>query len=1092
MSTVRGLFLAAMAAAALALPASATAATPSPAWSIQSLATPTNFVPGDESGLDSYQIHVTNSGGEVTDQSPVTIVDTLPAGLGVKGVELHGPRRSTENIGESPVCEVHVAGEVSTVTCEVTEVVPSVFEPAKLYPGNELKLEIFVSTPSTSAGTLVNKVQVEGGNAPAASVESRNLASAEDAKAGFEEFHAELTGVDGKPVTAAAAHPYQYTTSFAVNLAPVSPGSGSLIPAGGDLKEIEVALPPGLAANPTATERCTAQQFNTTRGVSSLIEGNVFPNECPASSAVGLAMVQQLEGNSKVPLKAPVYNLVPPKGMPAQLGFEVLGAPVYINTRIRSEGDYGATAYLKNVTEARRVTASRISIWGTPWEASHDPLRGECGEIAIPCGVEGTARPFLRLPSSCENPLVTRMSFTTWAQPVSGASAPAEEAAPGECAAPDFSPEIEARPSTKVADSPSGLHFGLALPQGAHEDPEGLGEADLRDITVRLARGLAVNPASADGLAACSPAEVGLATAVGQSPIHFNTAPAQCPSASKVGTVRAEVPALDHPIEGAAYLASQEQNPFKSLIAFYIVLEDPEQSGVVVKLAAKVSPDPVTGQLSTTVSEVPQQPVGKFDFDFFEGPRAPLRTPPKCGSYTTETEMTPWSAPAGKTATPAASFEVSAGPAGPCPSGALEPKLSAGLANPTAATYSPYSLRLIRADASDEFAAVEATNPSGLVAKLAGVPYCPQAGIAQASARSAPGQGALEASSPSCPAASQVGTTTAGAGAGPSPFYTSGKVYLAGPYKGAPISLVAIVPALAGPFDLGAIVNRIALQLDPESAQVTAQSDPLPQILFGIPLDVRDLRVNIDRKDFTLAGTSCDPKSVAAKVIGVSGQSTTATDRFQLGGCGALRFKPGLSLKLSGGTKRSAHPALKATLTYPKGASYANLAKVSASLPHSEFLDQAHIRTICTRVQFAANACPKGSIYGKARAITPLLDKPLEGPVYLRSSSHPLPDLVMDLNGQIHVVAVGRIDSHNGGIRTSFEAVPDAPISKVVLNMQGGKKGLLVNSRNICKHTNRATARFSAQNGKTLDLRPVLKDSCKGGGKKKGKGAKKH
>jgi hypothetical protein len=668
---------------------------------------------------------------------------------------------------------------------------------------------------------------------------------------------------------------------------------------------------------------------------------------------------------------------------------------------------------------------------------------------------------------------------------VTGAGASFSEAAPVGCSEPDFSPTITARPTTNVADSPAGLHFDLALPQAEHEDPEGLGEADLREAVVRLPGGLVVNPASADGQAACTTTEVGLSTAIGQSPIHFDREPARCPNASKLGTVSASVPALDHPLEGSIYLAEQEKNPFGSLIAFYIVLEDP-QTGIVVKQAAKVTADPVTGQLSTRVAEVPQVPLADFDFSFFEGARAPLRTPANCARHTTNTEMTPWTAPEGQSAFPSDSFRVTTGPQGTCPDGALAPRLSAGLANPTAATYSPFSLRVSRPDGSGEIAAIGATPPSAFTAKLAGIPYCPEAQIAQAISRSGPGQGAQELASPSCPAASQVGTTTAGAGAGPTPFYTGGKVYLAGPYKGAPLSMVAIVPALAGPFDLGVIVNRIAVNVDPESAVVSAQSDPLPRILYGIPLDIRDIRVDFNRPDFTLAGTSCDPKAVSATVQGTSGATASLSDRFQLGGCGALRFKPGLSLKLSGPTKRGGHPSLRAVVSYPQGANYANTAKASVALPHSEFLEQSHIRTICTRVQFAAKACPKGSIYGKVRATTPLLDKPLEGPVYLRSSSNPLPDLVFALHGQIDVAAVGRIDSHNGGIRTSFESVPDVPLTKVVLEMQGGKKGLFVNSRNICKHTNRATARFTGQNGKTHDFQPVLGDSCKGKGKGKG------
>jgi hypothetical protein len=291
--------------------------------------------------------------------------------------------------------------------------------------------------------------------------------------------------------------------------------------------------------------------------------------------------------------------------------------------------------------------------------------------------------------------------------------------------------------------------------------------------------------------------------------------------------------------------------------------------------------------------------------------------------------------------------------------------------------------------------------------------------------------------------------------------------------------LVAIIPATAGPFDLGVVVNRVALRIDSETAQVNAVADPLPLILYGIPLDARDIRVDLNRSNFTLAPTSCEPKSTTATVSATSGATATASDRFQLGGCERLGFKPDISLQLKGGTGRTAHPALKAVVTYPKGA-YANVARASVALPHSEFLDQAHIGTVCTRVQFAAAACPKAAIYGKARAITPLLDAPLEGPVYLRSSNNPLPDLVVALHGQIDVDAVGRVDSVNGGIRVTFDTVPDAPLTKFVLEMPGGKKGLLINSRNLCKQTNRATAKLRAHNGKTHNFQPVLHNSCKG------------
>jgi hypothetical protein len=1077
MISIRRFAMAVAALAALSMPAAATAATAAPAWKIQSLPAPTNFNPGDESGVARYEVFVTNEGGEVTDQTPITITDTLPVGLVVKKLELNPSRRRVDISG--PACETTVVGEVSTVSCEITNALFPAVSPAKLYPDNQLFLQIYVGIPATVSGTLTNKVEVEGGGAAPVSTLASNQASDEEAPVGFQEFKAELTGADGLAATAADSHPYQYTTAFAVNLEPSPPGAAyEFVPAGGELKGIEVALPPGLAANPTAIARCSAQQFNENHSVFS-VEGDAdaTPNECPADSAVGVAFLEQLNGSGSI-RQSPIYNLIPPKGMPAQLGFQVLGAPIYINTKIRSDGDYGSTAYLTNVPQAERVTASAITIWGTPWEESHDRLRGECALTSLACPAEGgTPRAFLRAPSWCANPLLTTMSYATWAHPVTGAAASSQEPPPDECSAPDFSPTVEAQPTTTAADSPTGLHFDLHMPQREHEGPGDLGEADLRDVTVRLPAGLNVNPASADGLAACTTAQVGLSTPPGQSPIHFDTAPAQCPDASRIGTVSANVPALDHPIEGSVYLAKQGNNPFGSLIAIYIVLEDP-QTGIVVKLAARVSPDPVTGQLTTMVTESPQVPVEDFQFDFFEGARAPLRTPMACGGYATTTTMVPWTAPEGANASPASSFQITGGPTGPCPSGALEPSLSAGLANATAGAYSPFHLRLTRADATAEFAGLTTTTPLGLVAKLAGVPYCSEAEIAHAAALGQPGQGAAEAASPSCPQTSRVGTATAGAGAGSDPFYTGGPIYLAGPYKGAPLSLVAIIPALAGPFDLGVVVNRIALRVNPETAQVTAEADPLPTILAGIPLDVRDLRVSLDRPNFTLAPTNCEVKSVTANVLSTGGASAAVSDRFQVGGCRSLGFKPRLSLRLRGGTKRSFNPALRAVVTYPKGA-YANIARASVALPHSEFLDQGHIRTICTRVQFAASACPQGSIYGKARVITPLLDAPLEGPVYLRSSSHLLPDLVVSLAGQIDVDLVGRIDSIHGGIRTTFDTAPDAPISKFVLMMRGGKKGLLENSRNICKNTNRATVKMTGQNGRQHNFRAVVRAKCR-------------
>jgi hypothetical protein len=1063
-----------LALASLALCAASFAqAAPAPAWRIHSVAVPTSFEPGNGSGQDFYEVTIENSGGAPTNGNQLTLTDTLPAGLTVTSLEL--PLRRDENLIDEAAefCDTGTGGGVSTVTCTIPAELPQ-STPALVGPSEQLRLIIHVAVPPSATGTLVNFARIQGGGAPAAQTTSSNPVSEDPASSGFEAFEAALTDDAGRLLTQAGSHPYQYSTYFAVNTKPTPPGTPSpFVPAGGDVKDIEVQLPPGLVGNPTAAARCTAQDFNTTHGVFPKPGAFFTANNCPNGSAVGIVVVQQVEGHGGV-IPLPLYNLEPPQGMPAQFGFQILGASFYIDTSVRTGSDYGISAHLRNVSEIKRVTAAAVTIWGTPAEARHDALRGDClnqieamtFDSAGECPAGIAARPFLRLPTSCSTAMTQRMSFDTWTNPGVFVSQDSPMPPAINCAPLNFSPTLTARPQVSTADSPSGFRFNLHVPQV--EASNTLATADLRDAVITLPPGVAVNPSSASGLAGCSP---------GQIELHGLNPPA-CPEASKVGTVEVQTPLLDHSVRGSVYVASQADNPFGSLIAIYITANDP-RSGVVLKLAGKVEMDQATGQITTRFADNPQLPFEDLFVDFFDGPRAPLRTPATCGTYTTTTSLTPWSAPeSGPPAAPADSFAVGAGPGGSsCPDGHTAVTLTAGLQTPIAGSYSPFSLRLTRADGTGEINAIDVSPPKGLLAKLSGIPYCPEAAIEQARGRAHPGGGAAEQAQPSCPSASRVGTITVGAGAGPTPYYTSGQAYLAGPYKGAPISLVAIVPAVAGPFDLGVVTDRIALRVDAETAQVSAQSDPFPTILQGIPLDTRDVRIALDRPDFTLAPTSCKPTQVIATAHGPGGDAS-ATDRFQVGACKALDFAPKLSLRLKGSrTTRGGHPALNAVLQARKGD--ANISRTSVALPHSEFLDQSHIGTICTRVQFAAEACPKASVYGRARAFTPLLAKPLEGPVYLRSSSHTLPDLVADLQGQIGVVLVGRIDSLNGGIRTTFEGVPDAPVTKFVLSMQGGKKGLLVNSTDICRHPGHATVKIAAHNGRHYNFRPPLHNSCK-------------
>ena len=401
-----------------------------------------------------------------------------------------------------------------------------------------------------------------------------------------------------------------------------------------------------------------------------------------------------------------------------------------------------------------------------------------------------------------------------------------------------------------------------------------------------------------------------------------------------------------------------------------------------------------------------------------------------------------------------------------------------------AGAFSPLSVRVFRTDADQELSSAEGVAPPGLVASLRGVGRCSDAQIAAATARNRPGQGAEEIASPSCPADSQIGAVVAGAGAGPSPIYVPGKLYMAGPYEGAPLSGVAIVPAIAGPVDLGDVVVRGPVFIDPRTAQVTLRTDQLPQIVNGVLIRTRDVRIHLDRSNFVVNPTSCEPMAIDATLRSTEGASKGDSERFQVGDCASLGFRPKLGLRLKGGTRRGAHPALRAVVTPRAGD--ANFARAVVTLPHSAFLDQAHIRTVCTRVQFAAGGgngerCPAGAIYGRARAWTPLLDQPLEGPALLRSSNHNLPDLVIALHGPpstpIDVELASRIDSKRGGIRSSFEAIPDVPVSRFLLAMRGGKKGLIINSRNLCFRSkrNRTYANLKGQNGRHDRMRPVLR-----------------
>lgn len=823
---------------------------------------------------------------------------------------------------------------------------------------------------------------------------------------------------------------------------------------------VELDLPRGMIGNPNVVTECDPRELSGPD-----VGGEA---KCPLTSQIGIADVGLRSGGTGVGhAYAGVFNLKHGPEVPARFGFNYLGTIALIDARVRP-GDYGVSAGSASISQALTVQSVKVTLWGVPADPSHDGLRGGLPDPVTPKyrPLSGVPRlPFFSAPTTCpESPLSFTARGDSW--PHRGAFDTRTVTTDPDgtpfviegCEALPFAPSIEVSPSTLAADSPSGVSVDLKLPQSS--DPDGLATSHLRDVKMTLPEGMTVSSSSANGLGACSLAQIGLGS---------NAAPA-CPDSSKIGSVRVETPVLDETLTGDVILAKQNDNPFNSLLAMYIVVKGP---GFYLKLPGKVSPDPQTGQLTVTFDDNPQLPFERLQVDLNGGPRAPLSTPRACGTYTATTELTPWSGtdPV-KLNTP---IVVSQG----CATGGFSPGLEAGTLDPAAGSYSPFVLRVTRQDGDSNLAALKATLPEGLLAKLKGVQLC----------------GDAQAATGACPAGSQVGSVTVGAGVGPNPIYVpeAGKAptaaYLAGPYKGAPYSMVVKVPAQAGPFDLGTVTVRNALNIDPSTAQVTAVSDPLPQILQGIPIAYRDVRVEVNRPDFTLNPTSCKAQKVTSSLTSATGQTATPSSAFQAAGCGELGFKPSLKLAFKGKMNRTGNPAVNAVLTAPPG--QANIAKTTVILPKSQFIDNAHISNPCTRVQFNAGACPAGSILGTATAYTPLLDQPLSGPVYFRSNGgeRELPDLVADLNGQIHVTLVGFIDSVKVGkessmVRTRFQNVPDAPVSKFVLKLKGGKKGLIENSRDLCSFTPKAKVQMTGQNGKPNNFAAKIATSCGKGGKK--------
>jgi hypothetical protein len=936
--------------------------------------------------------------------------------------------------------------------------------------------------------------------------------AAASADFGIKNPEVKITEADGTPVTQAGAHPFALTEGFELNSAEEA-GTPPVVFPDGRLRDAFLEQIAGLIGDTTAYPRCSNADFILVGG----------ENQCSNDTAIGVtanALSEPEAWNA-----SPVYNLVPPPGVPLRLGFYAGPVAVVVDVGISSSPPYRATASARGVPEALLVYGNTTQLWGNPSDPAHDALRGSCyaqtnvfapisefefeSESGKSCPVPANPRPLLTLPTRCTAANQTLFAADSWEAPgafLAGAGPDLTDPAWSSAAvqSPDLqgcenlglSASIAAKPTSSAATSPTGLDFSLDVAdEGLTAATAEHSGSEIEKAVVTLPEGMSVNPSQAEGLAVCSEAQLQAETLTSQ--------PGEgCPQASKIGTIEVESPLVSEPIDGALYVATPYENEAgDSLIAFYIVLKNPEL-GVLVKQPARVDADPQTGRLTTTTDQLPQLPFSAFRLHFKEGTRSPIVTPPACGTYQVSAKLYPYSHNPPLTSTSA--FEVISGPdGGPCPSGGLppfHPGLDAGTVNNAAGAFSPFNVRLSRTDSEQEFTHFSIKLPPGVAGKLAGIPFCSDAAIAAATARTGPHGGQEELDSPSCPAASQVGRTLAGSGVGPSLAYAPGKVYLAGPYHGHPVSLVSITAGVVGPFDIGTVVVRLAIDVNPETGEVfldSTGSDPIPHIIKGIPVHLRDIRAYTDRPQFTFNPTSCERKSTAATVLGSGLNFASEADDapfvssspFQAADCAALPFEPQLSLSLIGGTKRGQFPKLRAFLRM-HGFGEAGVARAQVTLPRSEFIANAHFKTICTRVQFKeaggnGEACPPGSIYGWAKAKTPILSDPLEGPVFLRSSEHQLPDVVASLHGQeIDVHLVGHVDSVKGQLRNTFETVPDAPVEWASFSFAGGKKGLFENSTDLCAAKHSADVKFSGHNGKHDDYETAMKVRCAKGGRK--------
>jgi uncharacterized repeat protein (TIGR01451 family) len=1047
-----GVLLALVCAACLLCASAALAVTGGPQWTVTDVSAPTDLVPGDESGQEFFNIIVENTGGEAA-SGTVTIGDSLPEGVtldtaGAGGVAF-GPHYNEEGKGSRPL-------DCKGASCAYTGVV----QPQEL-----LLVRIPVDIAPLAEQTVNNVVHVSGGSAPDAFQSTPVLISATPAKYGIAPGSASVALSDSQ----AGAH--ADLTSM-IGYSTIN-GKGR---DAGNQKEASLVLPPGFGGDLVDTPQCPVSKFSD--------------EECPVATQVGLDTLFFEGGLGREVQSSPIYNLQPEPGDVAKLGFATLGGSAHIQADVTVLPDtYQLKTTFHNIDALLKQNFVSITIWGVPTSESHDdwrqgPRTGNHISGTFGASSSNARVPYLASPTSCsgEEALPATYSSVSWEEPEAKPSEAVSLLAPlSDCDRLGLESTFTAVPTTTSAYAPTGLNVELGVHQ-TNENAEGLAASALKKAVVTLPEGMTVNPSAGAGLGACTREEY--EAEVLETPVGVG-----CPIESKLGTVHIKTPALNEEGTGSVYLATPYANPFSevghpggSLLALYVIARFPVR-GVVVKVAGKVMANPITGRLVTTFEGVPALkgpslaglppvPFSLFTFQFHQGETSPLVTPPACGSYEVKAELVPWSEPSQILTDISPAFEITSNNlGGACPSGGVppfNPKVISGTEHNTAGSYSPFYLRIVREDGEQELTKFTSIFPPGLTGNLSGIPFCPEADIE--ASRSV--TGAQELEHPSCPAASEIGHTLVGAGVGSVLAEAPGKIYLAGAYHGSALSVVSITAAKVGPFDLGTVVIRFALSINPITAQVEingANSDPIPHIIDGIVVHVRDIRAYISREKFILNPTTCDPSTISESITGAGADPANPADQmtvaasapFQAADCSSLQFKPTFKVTTSGKTSRTNGASLTAKLAYPANAmgTQANIAQVKVDLPKQLPSRLTTLQKACTAATFEANPanCPSQSRVGFGKAITPILPVPLEGPAYFVSyGGAKFPELVIVLQGYGFTIDLhGETFINKAGITSStFHEVPDEPVGSFELTLPEGPYSALAANGNLCDVTN--------------------------------------